>query len=348
MDEQSTSDPVSNYLNEGELGPTMVPQENPTTTTTTNSSEMVHQSECTALDTGDQMQPTTTTTATTSNHSAPVDLPSTAAPQLIVEDSLQSDHVEMTVPVMKSNEETHVQITNELEPTNGGAGDSGGAGLQNGPQQGSPFEKDLLADDDLEELSRIADGLDIEDIQCLQPSLTDEHHNHHNFLAQEEPFLEENPPASSSFAAADEQHHSQITESATTTNTTSTTPTTTTTSTASTSFQMLELDGSTKESSAQFTTTGSSAETELIDDDLKEAMYNLEDELDELDQMDHGAYSQSTTTDAATILDTDSSKDGTVSELAVATALNVPEVPDLFKDVKFAISEEMEDLDKVC
>lgn len=357
MDEPSTSsDPPTHCLGEeGELETTMVPQENQTTTTaSTSSSEMVHlQSEfTTALDTEDQVQPTTTTTTaadtTISNSGAPsVDqLPSTAAPQLI-EDSLQSDHqVEITVPVM-SNEETHVQRTNELEPANGG---DGGGGLTNGPQQSSSsFEKDLLAVEDLDELSMITDGMLIDDLQCLPPQTFTEEH----LFAAEKSFLEENPPPAASSTADIEQHHPQFTESATSIPS-STTPTTkaatTTTSTASTSFQLLELDEPLKERAQQFaTTTGSSAETELIDaDDLKEAANYLEDDLDELDhEMDHGAYSQSTTTDAATILDTDSSKDGTVSELPVAAAVSEPEVPDLFKDVKFAISEEMEDLDKV-
>lgn len=309
MDEQSTSEePVHTTCSEEPATTTMVPHEN--LTTTSSSSEMVdHQSDCLALDSEDQVQPTTTTST---NSSAPVD-PSTAAPQLI-EDSLQSDQVEMPAPVM-SNEETNVQTTNELESVNDG--------LQNGPQQAS-FERDLLSDD-LDELSLIADGLDMEEVQCLPPSLADEH-THHNVLAEEKTLLsEENPPATNS---SDEQHHSQITESATTT--------------ISTTFQQIELDDPIVET-VQFNIAGSSAETEFTDENLKEAPLDLED----LDQFEHGEYSQSTTTDVATLLDTDSSKDGTVHELPLATAVSEPEVPDLFKDVKFAISEEMEDLDKV-
>lgn len=313
MDEQSTSDSVHITTYSEELETTMVPHENPTNNTT---SEMVHQSDCLVLDSEDQVQPTITTS--TETISAPVD-PSNAAPQLI-EDSLQSDQVEMPVPVM-SNEETNVQTTNELEPVNDG--------LQNGSQQ-TLFEGDLLSDD-LDDLSLIADDLDI---QCLPSSLTDEHlHLHHNLPAKEKaPFSEDNLLAASS---SDEQQHSQITESATTTSTTTTTNATT--------FQKMELDDPMVET-VQFNIAGSSAETEFTEEELKEAPLDLED-LDQLES--HGEYSQSTTTDLATLLDTDSSKDGTVSEVPVAAAVSEPEVPDLFKDVKFAISEEMEDLDKV-
>ena len=97
---------------------------------------------------------------------------------------------------------------------------------------------------------------------------------------------------------------------------------------------------------------GSSAETILTEEDLREDL-RAESDMNhdiEMDDLDLPATSLSTgTTDANTILDTDSSKDG-LSECAGTIAASAePEFnSDLFKNVKFAVCEDIDDLDKAC